>query len=396
MTDPVDDWARDWDHAHPDWAADPFTILTNLRDSCPVAHTERYGGAWMVSSYDLIDQITHDTKAFSSRETGVRPPGMNTKKSPPITSDPPEHGVHRRILLPAFAPRAILELEDELRSYCRWLISAIGAVDTFEATTAYAQHIPTRALAMLLALPESDADTFRGWVRAIMVDGHDDFDARLRATDELKEYLRPLVEERRGSDGDDVLTCVANATIEGRPVDEDFAVGMAYLLVVAGIDTTWSALGTAIWHLGTHPTDLGRLVEDTDLFPTAVEEFLRMYAPVAVGRIATRPTEVGGCPIDAGDRVLLPFVSANRDPAVFDRADEFIIDREVNRHAAFGLGVHRCLGSNLARLELRVALEEFVMAFPRFRVDPAEEITWTLGHVRGPHRVPIQVLEGHP
>lgn len=391
MTDPVDDWGMDWDHAHPDWAADPFAILSRLRDTCPVARTERYGGAWMVTPYDLIDRVAHDPETFSSRETGVRPPGTNTKKSPPITSDPPEHGVHRRILLPAFAPRAILRLEDELRAYCRSLIVDIGTASKIEATAAYAQHIPTRALALLLALPDGDAEMFRGWVRAIMVDGHDDFDARLRATDELKAYLLPLVASRRGGDGDDVLTCVANSTIEGEAVDDDFAVGMAYLLVVAGIDTTWSALGTAIWHLGTHRDDLRRLVDDAELVATAVEEFLRMYAPVSVGRIATESSELGGCPIQPGDRVLLPFVSANRDPVVFERADEFVIDREVNRHAAFGLGLHRCLGSNLARLELRVAIEEFVGAFPRFRVDGSEEITWTLGHVRGPHRVPIVV-----
>ena len=226
-------------------------------------------------------------------------------------------------------------------------------------------------------------------LKAIMEQGHVDQAARDRATAELKGYLVPLIDKRRGNPGDDVLSVVANAELDGRPVSDEMAAGMAYLLVVAGIDTTWSALGTALWHLGTHPDDLARLAADPSLIPTAVEEFLRLYAPVSVGRIATADTDIGGCPLRSGERVLVPFGSANRDAAHFDRPDEFVLDRESNRHAAFGLGIHRCLGSNLARLELRVALEEWLAAFPRFRV--VDAVTWTRGHVRGPHAVPVAI-----
>ena len=391
MTKPVHDWRTDWDHADPAWAADPFAIWESLRESCPVARTERYGGGWLITTHALIDHVSHATDTFSSRETGVRPPGTNTKKSPPITSDPPEHQDHRRILLPSFAPRAIARLEDGIRAYCKELIGGIGDRRTFDAALEYTRHIPTKAIASLLALPDDDAETFRGWVRAIMVDGHDDPAVRDQATADLKAYLAPLIAVRRGGDAEDVLTTVANAELDGAPLSETMAVGMAYLLVVAGIDTTWSALGTAIWHLGTHPLDLQRLVRDPAVLPSAVEEFLRAYAPVSVGRIASLDTELAGCPVRTGERILVPFGAANRDPAVFERADEFVIDREDNRHAAFGLGVHRCLGSNLARLELRVALDEFIAAFPRFRADEGG-VTWTRGHVRGPHAVPVEVL----
>ncbi|HWW54182.1 MAG TPA: cytochrome P450, partial [Acidimicrobiales bacterium] len=218
--------------------------------------------------------------------------------------------------------------------------------------------------------------------------------ARERATADLKSYLMPMIEQRRGSDAGDVLTTVANAELDGRPLSDEMACGMAYLLVVAGIDTTWSALGTALWHLGTHPGDLARLVAQPELLPVAVEEFLRLYAPVSVGRIATTDTELAGCPIKAGDRLLVPFGSANRDGTHIDRPDEFVLDRDSIRHAAFGLGIHRCLGSNLARLELRVALEEWLAAFPRYSVVDPAAITWTVGHVRGPHAVPIEVGDG--
>jgi cytochrome P450 len=390
----VSSWRTDWDHGDPAWAADPFAIWADLRDQCPVARTERYGGGVMPTTWDLIDEVTHDPGVYSSRETGVRPPGTNTKKSPPITSDPPEHQDHRRILLPSFAPQAIARLEDGIRSYCRRLIADAQGQPQFDAARAYSRHIPTRAIVGLLGLPDGDAEMFRSWVKAIMEEGHVDPAARERATAELKAYLLPIIDKRRGTDGDDVLTVVANAELGGAPLSDEMAVGMAYLLVVAGIDTTWSALGTALWHLGTHPDDLARLVADPDLIPAAVEEFLRLYAPVSVGRIAAAETSLGGCPVKAGDRVLVPFGSANRDAAHFDRPDEFVVDRESNRHAAFGLGIHRCLGSNLARLELRVALEEWIAAFPRFRVVDPAAVTWTLGHVRGPHAVDIDILEG--
>jgi cytochrome P450 len=390
---PVTDWSTDWDHSDPVWAADPFSIWGDLRARCPVARTERYGGAVMVTTWDLMDAVTHDPGTFSSRETGVRAPGTNTKKSPPITSDPPQHQEHRRILLPSFSPQSIGALEGELRAYCHRLLSDLGGRPTFDAAHEYSRHIPTQAIASLLGLPVDDADTFRSWVKAIMEQGHVDQGARERATAELKAYLVPLIDKRRGTAGDDVLSVVANAELGGRPLSDETAAGMAYLLVVAGIDTTWSALGTALWHLGTHPHDLAQLAADPALIPAAVEEFLRLYAPVSVGRIATVDTEIGGCPLRAEERVLVPFGSANRDETHFERPDEFVLERETNRHAAFGLGIHRCLGSNLARLELRVALEEWLTVFPRFRVADPSTITWTRGHVRGPHAVPIEVFE---
>src|SRR4051794_19145469 len=276
----------------------------------------------MVTTWDLIDAVTHDPTTFSSRETGVRPPGTNTKKSPPITSDPPEHQEHRRILLPSFSPQSIAALEDDLRDYCRELLGGLRGRPSFDAAHQYSRHIPTQAIASLLGLPGDDADTFRSWVKAIMETGHVDQAARDRATAELKGYLVPLIDKRRGNPGDDVLSVVANAELDGRPLSDEMAAGMADLLLVAGIDTTWSALGTALWHLGTHPDDLRQLAADPSLVPTAVEEFLRMYAPVSVGRIATEDTDVGGCPVRAGERVLVPFGSGNRDPVHFERADE--------------------------------------------------------------------------
>src|SRR5690606_28451772 len=151
----------------------------------------------------------------------------------------------------------------------------------------------------------------------------------------------------------------------------DHVIGTMVLLMIAGIDTTWSAIGASLWHLAQHSDDRKRLASEPELMPTAVEELLRAYAPVTMARLVAKDFEFNGCRMKEGDWLLLPFPAANRDPDVFPQADQVILDRAENRHAAFGLGIHRCLGSNLARMELRVALEEWMARFPEFElVDP--------------------------
>jgi cytochrome P450 len=169
--------------------------------------------------------------------------------------------------------------------------------------------------------------------------------------------------------------------------------GVILLLLVAGIDTTWSAIGSSIWHLATHPDDRQRLVNEPELMTTAIEEFLRAYAPVTMARLVAKDHDFHGCPMKKDEWVLLPFPAANLDPAEFVDADKVLLDREENRHAAFGLGIHRCLGSNLARLELRVAVEEFLERFPNFEINGTEnDVVWSVGQIRGPRQLPVRVL----
>ena len=164
------------------------------------------------------------------------------------------------------------------------------------------------------------------------------------------------------------------------------------LILVAGIDTTWSAIGAALWHLAQHPEDLARLVNEPELMPVAVEEFLRYYAPVTMARLVNADMEYLGCPMKEYDWILLGFPAANRDPTVFKDADKFIIDRAENRHVAFGLGIHRCVGSNLARMELRVAIEEFIKRYPKFELANEDDVTWAQGQIRGPRNLPLRIL----
>ena len=170
---------------------------------------------------------------------------------------------------------------------------------------------------------------------------------------------------------------------------DEHVLGSLRLLLIAGIDTTWSAIGSSLWHLAKTPADRERLVAEPELMPTAVEELLRAYSPVTMAREVMKETTISGCPVKPGNMVLLSFPAANRDPAMFPDADKVVIDRKENRHAAFGLGIHRCVGSNLARMEMTVAIEEWLKRIPDFRLDPAGKVTWSEGTVRGPRQLPV-------
>ena len=176
------------------------------------------------------------------------------------------------------------------------------------------------------------------------------------------------IEDHMDNPRDDLTSYLLNVELEGQNLALEHVFGTMVLILVAGIDTTWSAIGSAIWHLAHNPDDLARLVNEPDLMPVAIEEFLRFYAPVTMARLVKHDMEYLGCPMKEDDWILLGFPAANRDPVAFKDADKFIIDRAENRHVAFGLGIHRCAGSNLARLEMRVALEEFIKRYPKFEL----------------------------
>jgi cytochrome P450 len=207
----------------------------------------------------------------------------------------------------------------------------------------------------------------------------------------LFDYLREQVEDHIANPRDDLTTFLLESEMDGQPLGPDHVIGTMALLLLAGIDTTWSAIGASIFHLASTPADRERLVAEPDLLPIAMEELLRAYAPVTMARLVREDMDFHGCPMKADDWVLLPFPAANRDPEFFEHADEVIIDREVNRHAAFGLGIHRCAGSHLARMELRVALEVWLEHFPTFELADPDAVRWSGGQVRGPRVLPIRV-----
>jgi cytochrome P450 len=399
---PVLDWATDLDHADPDYNRHAPHIWRTLREGgCPVAHSDRYHGMWVPLTHAHVSEIAYDTDRFTSRGVVVSRSRMEDFAeppiggAPPITSDPPFHQHARRILLPPFAPKAIARWEPEVRTVCRRLAGAIvERGGEFDGSTEYAQDIPVHVIASMLGLPVEDGELFRGFVHDALEAVDAEPDARAAASERLGEYLQERVAEHEDEPRDDLISYLLDVELFGERLSQAHVVGTLVLLLIAGIDTTWSAIGSSLWHLATHPGDRLRLAADPALVPTAVEELLRAYAPVTMARFVTRDHDFHGHAMKAGDWVLLPFPAANRDPAAFDRADDVIIDRAENRHAAFGLGIHRCVGSNLARLELRVAIEELLAVVPHFELaDPSgESVVWSVGQVRGPRRLPLRIV----
>ena len=383
----------DYDMFDPAYAADPAPVWERFRSECPVARSDSYGGSWLPARYDDVTAVARDIGTFTS-SLGVSVIDVPGRKealkqgSPPIDADPPLHTWTRRLMLQAMSPQAVLSYEPGTRDLCRSLIASIIDDGRADAASDYAQQLPVRVIGALLGVPEDQSDRFVGWVRSIL-EFANDVERRGKATAELADFLRGEIADRRVNPGTDLISHMVMSEHEGQPIEEDLIIGEAALLLVAGVDTTWSAIGSSLLHLATHPDDRRRMVEDPDVWPLAIEEFLRFYAPVTMARTATTDTEVAGCPISKGDRVLLSFPAANRDEAHFDDADRFIIDRAQNRHLAFGVGIHRCAGSNLARMELRIALEEWLAAIPDFELEDPSAVTWAGGQIRGPRSVPV-------
>lgn len=399
---PVSDFATDFDHADPAYNPEAPRVWKELREGgCPVAHSDRYGGMWVPLTHDTVHEVAYDTDNFTSRNVvvGVGRPGDLSLPAPiggapPITSDPPFHAMARRLLLPAFAPKQIEPWEPEIRTLCLELLDRIGDITpgetVIDAAVQYAQNIPVNVIGRMLGFPAADEELFRKFVHDALERIAEEPGTR-EGMDDLGIYITQQIEDHRANPRDDLTSYLMNVEIDGQQVTDEIAGGMIILLLIAGIDTTWSAIGSSLWHLAQHPEDHQRLLDDPEVMTFALEEFLRAYAPVTMARLVAQDNDFHGCPMKKDDWVLLPFPAANRDPLKFEDPDTFVVDRQENRHAAFGLGIHRCIGSNLARLELKVAIEEFIKRFPRFEL--AGTTRWSVGQIRGPRQLPVRILE---
>lgn len=387
---PVTDWANDFDHLDPAWVDNPYPIWDELQQKCPIAHTDRYMGVYFVSRHEDVRAVALDTEHFSSR-LGIfiregRPPVM---PAPPITSDPPVHSAQKKLLLPAFTPDAIRRYEPQTRAICRELLEPIASRSSCDGAIDYAQEIPVRVIATMLGVPSKNGDLFRRWVHEFLELGVTDRNAMERAVAEMRAFFAAEIAERRKMPREDLISFLAEARMDGRKLDDEHITGTLRVLLLAGIDTTWSMIGSCLWHLANHPDDRKRLVAEPALIPTAVEEFVRAYAPATPAREIVKETQINGCPFKEGEMVMLSFPAANRDPAMFPDAGRVVIDRSPNRHAAFGLGIHRCLGSHLARMELTVALQEWLAKIPDFSLAPDGAVEWAAGQLRGPRTLPL-------
>ncbi|MCP5026071.1 MAG: cytochrome P450 [Actinomycetia bacterium] len=390
---PVEDWTTDYDPFDPEFVADPYPVLEDLREHCPVAHSDRYNGMAVFTTFDDVATVAHHHDDFSSRRNVIN--NVPTDKPglvlPPINYDPPVHTDHRRLLLPFFNPNRVAAWEEPIRQICRRLLDGLEGRAECDIASEYAQEIPGEVTARMLGVPVAEGPRFRDWIHALVEVGPNDYNVAKAATEDVMAYMQDLLEARRADPGDtDVVSYLLEQELDNEPLPDGEIIRALFLIMIAGIDTTWSAIGFCLHHLAAHPDDRRRLAAEPELMPTAIEEFLRVYSPVWVARVAEHDTEVNGCPVAQGDWAVIDFRSANRDAAAFDQADEFVIDRAQNRHTAFGLGVHRCLGSNLARLEMEIAVEMWMERFPEFTLTDPGAVTYSAGPVRGPRHIPIR------
>jgi cytochrome P450 len=392
----VDD-LDDFDLNDPEFTRDPGPRWQAMRERCPVAHTTRNGGGWMLSTYADITTAALDPATFSSRVgevTGPIPLEGRELKLPPVNTDPPLHAAQRKLLMPFFSRQAVDDLEPMTRRTARTQIDEILAGgSTVEAIDAFARVIPVVVTTHMLGLPEADQPKFREWTVRMLKDGAEDYAVRSCAVRDIHAYFAEHFARGHQPGARGILAYLRESQVADPTLTDETVLGMAFLMLIAGIDTTWSALGSSLWHLANDPADRELLVGSPELIPQAVEELLRVYAPVTIGRVVRHETVLAGRTLLAGDRVVLPWAAANRDPAMHDHPDEVSIGPERVRHMAFGVGIHRCLGAGLAQMELRVALEEWLARIPEFCPAPGE-VTWSAGNTRGPVTLPLYIGRG--
>jgi len=407
MTDtaPVDDWDTDYDIFDPGYVRDPAPVWDELRQRCPIAHTERWGGSFLPTRYEDVQALAKMVPELSSSDPLVTSPPPEViedlladptfekygTNAAPISEDPPIHGWTRRLLLPHFAPKAVESHRAYTTELANRLISEFIDGGKVDGAGQYAQQIPPRVIAHLLGIDESRVEEFTHWIRCLLELGLTNPELRIKYRKVIRQFFYEVVEERQANPDDGFVSALlAGTDDEGNPIDPVMVVGMLNLQLIAGIDTTWSSIGSALWHFGTHPADRERMAAEPDLWPSAIEELLRFSAPGSMGRRAATDIDYGGVTIPQGSKVLMNFPGANRDPEMFERPDEVILNRPHNRHVAFGVGIHRCAGSNLARMEMDIALRTWFERIPDFEVSEPDEVTWAGGQVRGPRYLPIR------
>ena len=384
----------DFDYHHdPRLATDPYGYFDAARAE-RAFWSPNYGGYWVLTEAADIREAFQHPEWFSSRITGI-PPTPRPRRLLPLELDPPEHGRFRHPLAAVFSPQAVARMEPAIRDTCAGLVDGLAGRGRAELLADFAVPFPTTIFVELLGLPAAEAERFAAWNHALL-HAHDRPEVRAQAKESIAAYLDELVTRRRAevADGrgrtDDLFAVLAREGVDGRALTRDELFDYVFLLFIAGLDTVTAALGFSFAYLAGHPEHRRALAADEALVPQAVEELLRAHSIVNPARTVTGgDRKFAGVCLRDGDRVLVSTVMANRDPAAFADPAEVRFDRAENRHLAFGAGPHRCLGSHLARAELRIALEEFHRRIPDYRIADGAVIAAHGGGAMGVDHLPV-------
>jgi len=383
-------------YSHP-FHDDPFPVYRELRDDAPCYYNADLD-FWALSRYDDVLAALHDPDTYCSRY------GITLEADNPLpmllTTDPPDHTNLRRLVSRAFTPRRVADLEPEVRMLAKEFLGDLVAKRTGDLVADYAARLPMDVIARMLGVPEQDEEELRDWTNALLdrEEGVPDVTpAGIAAATRLYKYFCDFVADRRaavaaGTAPDDLTTALCEAGVGADALDDQQVVGFLFLLIIAGNETTTKLLANCLLALQRYPSERQKVLHDPGRIPDVVEEILRYEGSTQMmARTLTRPVELHGQRMPEGAKVLLLLGSANRDERVWDRPDEFSLDRTSTvQHVGFGHGIHVCLGAALARLEMRVSLEEIFRAMPGYEIDEAGCTRVHSGNVRGWATVPIR------
>lgn len=384
--------SRTFDHHAAEFVDNPFPIYRELRETCPVAHSEKYGGFWALTRYDDVHQAASDPTTFSSAIHGITIPHMGAEGAPPmipIEVDPPQHLKYRRLTLQLFTPGYLERWEEPTRRIVNDLLDQFQSTGKADFADDLCVPVPLTIITLMMGVPMEDRDKFKDWSVKLVQLHHISPEVQKETAEGLMGYFQLQIDDRRRNPGgDDLVSVLVRSEMDGRHLTDDEIQRYCFLLLLAGNETTTNGMGASLWYLAEHPQLRDRLIADPSLIGPAVEEFLRYFSPVqGLARTTTTDAHIDGVTIPAQERVLLLWASANRDAEKFSSPDEFIAERKPNPHIAFGVGNHRCLGSNLARLEMRVLLEEVLKRIPDYEI--AGEVQWYSGATRGLTHLPV-------
>jgi cytochrome P450 len=337
-----------------------------------------YGnGFWVFNEAEMIRDALQHPAVFSSSVVTVHDSDPPYKWIPEML-DPPEHTVWRQLLAPHFAPKPMERLENQIRNRCVTLLEGFAGNGHCDFLGDFAQRFPTTIFMEFMGLPVEGLEQFLVWEHEILhlsaVDDPDHaraFGAMLA----VMGYFTELIEEKRKNPAEDLLSSALTWRIDDQPISMEDLLSWCLLMFMAGLDTVSIQLAYSFWYLAGHPDHRAQIVDDPSVIPAAVEELLRCFAFVAPARKVVQDTDFHGCPLKTGDMVYVPISGATRDPGLFEDGGAVNFGRPTNNHIAFGAGPHRCLGSHLARRELRVALEEWHRLIPDYRLTDGVEVT---------------------
>jgi cytochrome P450 len=369
----------------PELAREPQPTFRALLLGAPVMRVDGVGV--IACSRAAVDEVLRQPEVFSSNTTAQ---DLQTRRPLiPLQIDPPEQRKFRKILDPLFAPRRMQMLEANITQLVNSLIDEFIEDEEIDFTTQFSIPFPSQVFLTMFGLPVDQLNTFLRMKDGIIRPHHvvgapihspDAVAYQKQTADSIYEYFERLIDERASDRSDDLLSQFLDAEVDGERLGRDDILDICFLFLIAGLDTVSASLDCFFGYLAQHPEDRRALVNDPDSIPNVVEELLRWETPVMGGaRVATCTTEVAGLAVNEGEQVMALYGAANVDDTEMADAGEVRWDRDVNRHLAFGGGVHRCLGSHLARLELRVALHEWHRRIPEYRLKAGCELDYTAG-----------------